>query len=104
MKTNNTATHTPKELFQELQALASEAKGMMTDSLSEHSAEALANLRVRVSAAQERLSEVYDDTKEKVIAGARYTDTKVRENPYQAMAVALGVGVLVGVLVARRSK
>ena len=104
MKTNNTATHTPKELFQELQALASEAKGMMTDSLSEHSAEALANLRVRVSAAQERLSEIYDDTKEKVIAGARYTDAKVRENPYQAMAVALGVGVLVGVLVARRSK
>ena len=37
-------------------------------------------------------------------AGAKYTDETIRENPYQSMAVAAGLGLLVGVLIGRRSK
>ena len=104
MKNNQTVTHTPKELLSELQALAVEAKTMMSDSISENSAEAMANLRARFDAAQEKFAEVYDGTKKKVVAGARYTDATIRENPYQAIAIALGVGLLLGAVVARRSK
>ena len=104
MKNNKDTVHTPKELLAELQALVGEAQTMMTDSLSEHSAEAIDNLRDRFHAAQERFTEVYAGAKKKVIAGAKYTDTTIRENPYQSMAVALGVGVLVGVLIGRRTK
>jgi ElaB/YqjD/DUF883 family membrane-anchored ribosome-binding protein len=104
MKNNKDITHTPKELFTEMQALVAEAQTMMGDSISEHSAEAMANLRERFAAAQERFADVYDGAKKKVVAGAKYTDTSIRENPYQAMAVALGVGVLLGVLVGRRTK
>jgi ElaB/YqjD/DUF883 family membrane-anchored ribosome-binding protein len=107
MKNNKdtaSAHHTPKELLSELKTLVAEAETMMADSLSEHSSEALGNLRERFSAAQERFSDIYDGAKKKVVAGAKYTDTTIRENPYQSMAIALGVGVLVGVLVGRRSK
>jgi ElaB/YqjD/DUF883 family membrane-anchored ribosome-binding protein len=104
MKNNKESTHTPKELLTELQALVSEAESMMADSVSEHSAEALSNLRARFGAAQERMGEYYETAKKKVVAGAKCTDTAIRENPYQSLAIALGVGVLVGVLVGRRTK
>jgi ElaB/YqjD/DUF883 family membrane-anchored ribosome-binding protein len=104
MKATKDASHTPKELLTELQALVSEAETMMSDSISEHSAEALANLRARFEAAQERFSEIYEGARKKVVAGAKYTDAAIRENPYQSLAIALGVGLLLGVLVGRRNK
>lgn len=104
MKNNKDTAHTPKELLSELKTLVVEAETMMADSLTEHSAEALGNLRERFGAAQERFADLYDGAKKKVVAGAKYTDTSIRENPYQSLAIALGVGVLVGVLVGRRSK
>ena len=61
-------------------------------------------MRARFSAAQERLANIGASVRQKVIAGARYTDEAIRENPYQALAITLGVGVLVGVLLGRRSK
>jgi len=101
---NNKATHTPKELLTELQALVAEAQTLTSDTVSEKSGEVLENLRERFSAAQEQFTEVYDGAKKRVVAGAKYTDTAIRENPYQAIAIAVGVGLLVGVLVGRRSK
>ena len=104
MKNNKDTAHTPKELLAELKTLVAEAETMMADSLSEHTSEAIGNLRERFSAAQERFSDMYDSTKKKVAAGAKYTDTAIRDNPYQSIAVALGVGVLLGLVVGRRSR
>ncbi len=104
MKNNKETTHTPKELLNELQALVAEAETMMADSLSEHSAEAIDSLRARFSAAQERFTDAYAGARKKVIAGAKYTDETIRANPYQSIAIAAGVGLLIGVLVGRRSK
>ena len=104
MKNNQDTAHTPKELLSELQALVVEAETMMTGSLTEHTSEAMGNLRARFAAAQERFGDAYEGAKKKVVAGAKYTDAAIRENPYQALAIAAGVGLLVGVLVGRRSK
>jgi ElaB/YqjD/DUF883 family membrane-anchored ribosome-binding protein len=104
MKNNLDSTHTPQELLQELQHLVAEAETMIGNSLSEHSSEALGSLRDRFCAAQERFGVLYEGARKKVVAGAKYTDATIRENPYQALAVALGVGVLLGVLVGRRTK
>jgi ElaB/YqjD/DUF883 family membrane-anchored ribosome-binding protein len=94
---------TPRELLHDLQSLIVEAETMMADSLSEHSAAAFKKLRARYEAAQERFNAAYSGARENVIAGAKYTDETIRANPYQSLAIAAGVGVLVGVLVARRS-
>jgi ElaB/YqjD/DUF883 family membrane-anchored ribosome-binding protein len=98
-----TATHTPQELLTELQALVAEAEKMIGDSAGETSNEVMGALRSRYEAMQERMSDLYDGAKKKVVAGAKYTDTTIRENPYQSLAVAAGLGLLVGVLLGRRS-
>lgn len=105
MKTNHTTTaQTPKELLSDLQALVVEAEKMMGDSISEHSAEAVSALRERFDSARERLGELYEGTRKRVVAGAKCTDTAIRENPYQAIAIAAGIGLVAGVLLGRRSK
>lgn len=104
MRTRKEITHTPRELLTEMQALIGEAQAMMTNSLSEHSAEALSSLRTRFVAVRDRFLETYDEVKQRVVDGAECTDTAIRENPYRAAAIALGVGVLLGVLIGRRSE
>ena len=104
MKNNKSTTaHTPKELLTELKALVVEAEGMIGDTASEVTDDAMGALRTRYEAMQERMSDLYDGAKKKVVAGAKYTDETIRENPYQAIAVAAGLGLLVGVLLGRRS-
>jgi ElaB/YqjD/DUF883 family membrane-anchored ribosome-binding protein len=105
MKTNNdTATQTPKELLNELQTLVIEAEKMMSASLTEHTDDAMSALRTRFDAAQERLGVMYEGAKQRVTAGAQCTDQAIRANPYQSLAIAAGVGMILGVLLGRRSK
>jgi ElaB/YqjD/DUF883 family membrane-anchored ribosome-binding protein len=72
--------------------------------VSEHSSDAIDSLRSRFAAAQERVADAYAGARKKVIAGAKYTDTTIRENPYQSLAIAAGIGLLLGVYLGRRSK
>lgn len=104
MKNNTDTAQSPKELLVELQALVAEAQSLVSDSLPGQSAEGLKNLRERFGDAQERFTELYQDTRKKVVAGARYTDTTIRENPYQSLAIALGIGAILGLVVGRSSK
>lgn len=97
-----TAAQTPKELLNHLYALVADAEKMVGESLSDHTQDAMSALRVRFETAQERLGELYDGARTKVAAGAKYTDETIRANPYQAIAIAAGVGLLVGVLLGRR--
>jgi len=102
-KSESTA-QTPKDLLNELQALVVEAEKMMGDSVSEHTEDAISALRERFDAAQERFADLYEGARKKVVAGAKCTDAAIRANPYQSLAIAAGVGLLVGVLLGRRSK
>lgn len=104
MKSNNDTAETPRELLNDLHALVAEAEKMMGDSLSEHTGEAVGALRARFDAAHERLGEVCSRAKQKVVAGAKCTDQAIRANPYQSLAIAAGAGLLIGVLLGRRSK
>ncbi len=105
MKNNTEATaHSPEDLLNDLRALVTEAEKMMGSSVTEHSSDAVGALRARFDAAQERLGELYAGARQKVVAGAKCTDAAIRANPYQALAIAAGVGLLVGVLVGRRTK
>jgi ElaB/YqjD/DUF883 family membrane-anchored ribosome-binding protein len=58
-------------------------------------------LRAKLEAATEKAKVLYQRLQDKTTAAAKATDEAVREHPYQAIGVAFGVGVLIGVLAAR---
>ena len=99
---NDPAPQTPADLLNDLRTLVLEAEKMLEASATEHTGEALDALRARFTAAQERLGDIYESAKKNVTAGAKYTDETIRANPYQSIAIAAGVGLLVGVLLGRR--
>lgn len=59
------------------------------------------DIRARLEAAVEKAKAACDRLEEKTVAAAKATDKAVREHPYQAVGIAFGVGILIGVLVAR---
>lgn len=97
------AAQTPADLLNDLRTLVVDAEKMLESSVSEHTEDAVNALRTRYEAASERMGEIYASAKKNVTAGAKYTDETIRANPYQSIAIAAGVGLLVGVLIGRRS-
>jgi ElaB/YqjD/DUF883 family membrane-anchored ribosome-binding protein len=59
--------------------------------------------RKRLMSALENSKELCNKVREKTVEGAKVADVVIRENPYQAIAIALGVGVVLGYVVSRRS-
>jgi ElaB/YqjD/DUF883 family membrane-anchored ribosome-binding protein len=105
MKNRNLSeTQTPEALLTELRSLVAEAEKMLSGAPDANGEEAVTTLRDRFEAAQERFADLYASARKNVTAGAKYADDTIRANPYQSLAIALGAGLLVGVLLGRRSK
>ena len=64
--------------------------------------EKVVEARKRLAAALESGKEMCGRVRDKAVEGAKIADQSVRENPYQAIAIGVGVGALVGYLIARR--
>jgi ElaB/YqjD/DUF883 family membrane-anchored ribosome-binding protein len=103
MKDNNdTPAMLPDQLRNDLRSLVAEAEKILGEDFSEGSRDVISNMRARLNGAQERLAEFYSDARKKVVDGARVTDETIRANPYQSVAIAAGIGLIVGLLVGRR--
>jgi ElaB/YqjD/DUF883 family membrane-anchored ribosome-binding protein len=59
------------------------------------------DLRAKLEAATEKAKEVCQRLQDETVAAAKATDKAVREHPYQAIGIAFGLGVLIGVVVTR---
>jgi len=103
MKKRNGIAESPEQLVTHLRDLLVEAEQLVGDSAGDYVGEKADAMRERLSQAQERLQELYHSTRARILSGARSTDTAIRTHPYESMAVALGVGVLLGTLVRRRA-
>ena len=57
--------------------------------------------RSRLTTAMEKAKDLCDRLEQQTRAAAKVTDKAVREHPYQAIGIAFGIGVLMGVLAAR---
>ena len=66
--------------------------------------EKVAEARKRLAAALESGKEVYGRVRERTVERAKELDEAVRENPYAAIGIALGVGALIGILAALCSR
>ncbi len=98
---DTSTTETPEQLIEHISRLMAEAEAMIAGPVAEQSSGRLAEIRERLEAARDRLNRVYDSARANVAAGARYTDETIRAYPYQSLGIALGVGVLLGVLIGR---
>ncbi len=81
--------------------LAADARALLA-ATADVAGEKVSEARKRLAAALERAKEVAGTVRDKAVAGAKVADQTVRENPYQAIAIGVGVGVLVGYLLSRR--
>ena len=63
----------------------------------------VAEARQRLTLALENAKAMAGNVRAKAVAGAKATDQAVREHPYQAIAIGVGIGAVVGYLLARRS-
>ena len=81
--------------------LADDARALMA-ATADVAGEKVGEARKRLAAALERGTEVYGRVRERALEGAKAADVAVHEHPYQAIAIGVGVGTLLGYLLARR--
>jgi ElaB/YqjD/DUF883 family membrane-anchored ribosome-binding protein len=94
----NKHTHTASH---DIGSLAEDARALMA-ATADVAGEKVGEARNRLAAALERAKEIAGNVRDKAVAGAKVTDQTIRENPYQSIAIGVGVGALIGFLVARR--
>lgn len=88
-------------LVSDLKTVTKDAEDLLKTGAGEN-ANGSHEMRQRLSAAIESAKETYHRLEEKAVAGAKATDKVIRTHPYESIGVAFGVGLLVGVLVARK--
>jgi ElaB/YqjD/DUF883 family membrane-anchored ribosome-binding protein len=81
--------------------LAEDARALMSATV-DVAGEKVGEARKRLAAALESAKEMAGRVRDKAVVGAKAADEAVREHPYQAIGIALGVGALIGFLVSRR--
>ena len=92
---------TPEEIVEHISRLMSEAEALLVDSATQVGGEKLADMKARLASAQAKLGDLYGSVRRKVTDSVRSTDETIRSHPYESLAIALGVGVLLGALVRR---
>lgn len=78
--------------------LAEDAKTLLA-ATAQAAEQKVVDARKRVMAA---LEDGWDFVSEKSVACCRATDETIRDHPYQSVGAALGLGALIGYLIARR--
>jgi ElaB/YqjD/DUF883 family membrane-anchored ribosome-binding protein len=100
-RSENEIEQSTEKLLEELRGVVREGEELLrtgAENLSEHGAAA----REKLAAALDVARETQRRLQETAAAGARRTDELVHEYPYQAIGIALGLGLLIGVLASRR--
>ena len=85
----------------EMETLAEDARALMA-ATADVAGEKVSEARKRLAAALESAKEIAGNVRDQAVAGAKVADETVREHPYQAIAIGVGVGAIFGYLIARR--
>ncbi len=90
-----------KRLASHLKALVEDAEELMNLTAGQTGETATA-ARSRLATALESAKVACQRLEEKTVAAAKATDRTIREHPYASLGIAFGLGLLVGLVVARR--
>jgi len=94
-----------ERLMNDLHAVVAEAESLLratAGAAGEGASELRAKVQASLDRAKHNLADLQDAAVEKARAAGRATDNYVHENPWQSIGVAAGVGLLLGMLIARR--
>jgi ElaB/YqjD/DUF883 family membrane-anchored ribosome-binding protein len=96
-----TRYETPDALRKDASTLADDARALL-EATASATDEKIAQARERLQDALDSGKEAYSRLTDKCVQGAQAVDQTIRANPYQSLAIAFGVGALLGFLVSRR--
>jgi ElaB/YqjD/DUF883 family membrane-anchored ribosome-binding protein len=88
-------------LRNELATLAEDARNLIA-ATADVAGQKVSDARKRLTVALENGKELYGRVRDQAVEGVQGADQTVREHPYQAIGIALGVGALIGYLAARQ--
>ena len=90
-----------RRLAADLKQLVRDAEELLKATAGD-AGEKVKDIRGRLAAAVEAAKETFAGWQDKTLEAAKTTDRVIREHPYESIGIALGLGVLLGALVARR--
>jgi ElaB/YqjD/DUF883 family membrane-anchored ribosome-binding protein len=102
-KSENEIENPAEKLLHDLKAVVQDGEELLragAHELGEQGAEARERLMAAVASAKDMSLRL----QKRVVNGARVTDRAIRDNPYQSMGIAFGVGLLLGILINRRNR
>jgi ElaB/YqjD/DUF883 family membrane-anchored ribosome-binding protein len=94
-----------ERVLRDLKTLARDAEDLLkatAGDLGEKAREARARLAGALERAKATCAELQEQTIASAKAAAKEADTVIREHPYEAIGMAFGLGLLIGVLAARK--
>lgn len=93
------------QLIEDFKVVIADAEALIRATTGQGDA-AFSNLRTQAEAslktAKDKLANTQGDLIEQGMAAAKSADAYVHENPWQAIGIAAGVGLLVGLLIGKR--
>jgi ElaB/YqjD/DUF883 family membrane-anchored ribosome-binding protein len=96
-----TRYETPNALRNDARTLADDARALL-DATAEVTDQKVAEARQRLNEALASGKQAVVRAQEKACQGAQAADEAIRGHPYQSIAIAFGVGALIGLLMTRR--
>jgi len=104
-KSIQNTTVTKEQLIKDFKVVIADAEALIKATANQ-GGEAVSNLRAKaeesLTVAKEKLADAQDALIEKGRVAAKATDDYVHEKPWNAVGIAAGVGLLVGLLIGRR--
>jgi ElaB/YqjD/DUF883 family membrane-anchored ribosome-binding protein len=100
-KSESETDDSTERLLQDLREVVEDGEELLRAGASEMNEKGTA-ARARLAATLEAAKDTGRRLQQKTVEGAKATDKVIRENPYQSLGIAFGVGLLIGVLINRK--
>lgn len=97
----NSRYETPSALKHDSHVLADDARALLA-ATSEITDEKVAEARRRLESALEQVKDTAAGLRDRAVASAKQADSVIRSHPYESIAVAVGIGTLLGFALSRR--
>jgi ElaB/YqjD/DUF883 family membrane-anchored ribosome-binding protein len=105
-KTMHTSLAAPKDkLMEDFRLVVADAEALLhatANQAGESAAVARARIQKSLQVVKERMVDAEDEVIERTKEAAKVTDEYVHENPWKAIGITAALGLIVGMLIARR--